>query len=125
MNTIVLPPAVAAEANCYLTTVGRRTGQRHEIEIWFVHHGGALHLISGGGERADWVKNLEADPAASIRVTHQEFEVNARFSLTDSDERLRVAELFASKYSRHFGEPREWMDDAFFVRFERRAAGDL
>ncbi len=125
MTNMALSPAMATEANCYLTTVGRRTGRRHEIEIWFVHRCGTLYLVSGGGDRADWVKNLEADPAASIRVTDHVFEVIGRFPLTDSDERSSVAGLFAAKYSSHFDEAREWVDDAFFVRFERRAAGGL
>ena len=35
--------------NCYLTTIGRRTGKAHEIEIWFGVLDGTLYLISGNG----------------------------------------------------------------------------
>jgi deazaflavin-dependent oxidoreductase (nitroreductase family) len=58
---------VAAEDYAYLTTRGRRTGRAHRIEIWFVVHRGAVYFMAGGGERADWVRNLQRDPAARLR----------------------------------------------------------
>jgi len=39
---------LASEDFCYLTTVGRRTGTRHTIEIWFARENGTLYLLSGG-----------------------------------------------------------------------------
>ena len=39
--------------NCYLTTVGRRTGRSHEVEIWFGVVDDTLYLISGNGPGAD------------------------------------------------------------------------
>ena len=52
----------------YLTTVGRISGNPHRIEIWFTVHNHRIYLISGGGYRADWVKNLLADPSVEIEV---------------------------------------------------------
>ena len=53
----------AAEVECcYLTTTGRRSGQPHEIEIWFGVIGASLYLISGNGPTAHWYLNLVADP---------------------------------------------------------------
>jgi hypothetical protein len=48
----------AGEPYCYLTTTGRVSGRPHQIEIWFAIDGGTLYMLSGGGERSDWVKNL-------------------------------------------------------------------
>ena len=42
----------------YLTTTGRRTGKEHTIEIWFALHEGRIYMLSGGGDRADWVAEL-------------------------------------------------------------------
>src|SRR4029450_13040190 len=53
---------------CYLTTKGRRTGQPHTIEIWFGMRGGRLYMLSGGGNRSDWVLNLPGSPAASVSL---------------------------------------------------------
>ena len=37
---------------CYVTTTGRRTGRRHEIEIWFGVVDDTMYLISGNGPTA-------------------------------------------------------------------------
>ena len=55
-------------AFCYLTTRGRVTGRPHTIEIWFVVMGESAYLMAGGRDRADWVRNLAADPAVTLRV---------------------------------------------------------
>ncbi len=59
----------------YLTTVGRKSGLPHQIEIWFVEHGGCHYMLSGGYERADWVKNLRQMP-------HVQFSVGKRADQT-------------------------------------------
>lgn len=55
---------------CYLTTTGRRTGRPHTIEIWFAtgDGGSTLYLLSGARDAADWVRNVRAEPAVSVRV---------------------------------------------------------
>lgn len=59
---------VAHEEFAYLTTTGRRSGQEHRIEIWFGVHDGRIYLMSGGRDRSDWVKNLQADPRMKIEI---------------------------------------------------------
>jgi hypothetical protein len=51
----------ADEPYAYLTTIGRRTGEPHRIEIWFAVHEGRVYLMSGGRDRADWVRNVMAN----------------------------------------------------------------
>src|SRR6266511_1135702 len=63
---------------CYLTTRGRRTGRPHQIEIWFALDGHTLYLLSGGGERSDWVRNLRADPAVAVRLRDTTYDADAR-----------------------------------------------
>jgi hypothetical protein len=57
---------------CYLTTRGRVTGHPHEIEIWFAlgpaSDGATLYLMSGGDDRSDWVRNLLAEHAVTVRI---------------------------------------------------------
>jgi deazaflavin-dependent oxidoreductase (nitroreductase family) len=53
---------------CYLTTTGRRTGDPHRIEIWFLEHDGAVYLFSGGGESSDWVRNLRREPMVDLEL---------------------------------------------------------
>ena len=47
---------------CYLTTTGRVSGRPHTIEIWFALHEHTLYLLSGAGDRSDWVKNTLRSP---------------------------------------------------------------
>lgn len=49
----------------YVTTVGRKTGNPHTIEIWYVAHEGAYYLCSEGRDNADFVKNIRHNPAVT------------------------------------------------------------
>jgi deazaflavin-dependent oxidoreductase (nitroreductase family) len=69
----------SGEAEClHLTTTGRRSGQPREIEIWFTAHEGRYYLIAEHGERADWVRNLRADPRVRVCVDGHAFAARAR-----------------------------------------------
>jgi deazaflavin-dependent oxidoreductase (nitroreductase family) len=62
----------------YLTTTGRRSGLPREIEIWFTSQDGRYHLVAETGERAQWVRNLRADPRVRWRVGARAFRGRAR-----------------------------------------------
>ena len=81
----------------YLTTTGRRTHRRHRIEIWFGLSNGVLYMLSGGGDRSDWVRNLVADPAVRVEVGGVERPARARV-VVDPDEDAAARRLLASKY---------------------------
>jgi deazaflavin-dependent oxidoreductase (nitroreductase family) len=82
---------------CYVTTTGRRTGRPHTIEIWFGEGEGTLYLLSGGGDRSDWVRNIRKEPKVSVRISGQERQGVARF-VEDPDEEGAARRLLASKY---------------------------
>jgi deazaflavin-dependent oxidoreductase (nitroreductase family) len=88
---------LAGEAFCYVTTVGRRTGRPHTIEIWFGLAGSTLYLLSGGGERSDWFRNLRANPAVIVRLGDRELDATARV-VTDEAEEAMARRLLAGKY---------------------------
>jgi deazaflavin-dependent oxidoreductase (nitroreductase family) len=52
----------------YLTTVGRTTGLPRQIEIWYVALDGRYYLISELRERAQWVRNLLAEPRVTMHL---------------------------------------------------------
>lgn len=83
---------------CDITTIGRRSGNPHEIEIWFGVMGDILYLISGNGPGADWYRNALADPTVSVRLAGQTHRGLAR-PVTDDDERRAVGDLMGAKYS--------------------------
>ena len=103
----------------YVTTRGRRTGKPHTIEIWFGTDGGALYLLSGGGDRSDWVRNLLADPVVDIRLAGETRPGRARV-VTDHDEERRARRLLAAKYQ-GWKEPEpmsEWAATALVVAID-------
>lgn len=88
----------AAEPFCYLTTTGRRSGKPHTIEIWFAAHGANLYLMSGGRERADWVRNIEADGRVSVRIRDRTWEGAGRVVPAGTDEDALARRLLLAKY---------------------------
>jgi deazaflavin-dependent oxidoreductase (nitroreductase family) len=104
-----------ADAFCYLTTVGRRTGRPHEIEIWFGREGDTLYLLSGGGDRADWVRNGLAQAEVTVRLGEQAHA--ARFRLVeDPNEEALARRLLVEKY--YDGRENEWSRTALAVALD-------
>jgi len=88
---------LAGEDFCYLTTVGRRTGKPHTIEIWFARENGTLYLLSGGGDSADWVRNLQRTPAVRVRIGSRTLAGRAR-AVTAPEEDALARRLLDAKY---------------------------
>ena len=92
------PSRWASEPFLYLTTVGRRTGRPHRIEIWFAARDGRLYLLAGGRERSDWVRNLQANPRVTVELG-DETRVGTAWVLAAGTPEDRLArELLVAKY---------------------------
>ncbi len=89
---------LAREAFCYLTTIGRVSGRPHTIEIWFALNGNTLYMLSGGCERADWVKNARATPQVSVKIGDRVFSGHAR-DVRDAKEDALAREIVHAKYA--------------------------
>lgn len=104
---------------CYLTTRGRVTGAPHEIEIWFAQDGTTLYLLSGGGDRADWVRNLRADSAVTVRLGNTVHPGAARIVERGTDEDARARTLVFEKYRpRYTGSLDDWRERALPVAID-------
>lgn len=93
---------LANESFCYLMTQGRVTGDPHEIEIWFEVRGMTIYLLAGGGERSDWVKNLQTIPEVRVRIGQRELGGRARVVDDPHEESWARASLLA-KYNPSYG----------------------
>jgi len=93
----------------YLTTTGRVTGRKREIEIWFVTAGGRLYILAEHFHKAQWVKNILRDPRVMVRIGGREFEAAARVLDPESDAELwqAVQQLEREKYGWGEGLPVE------------------
>ncbi|HSJ88303.1 MAG TPA: nitroreductase family deazaflavin-dependent oxidoreductase [Anaerolineales bacterium] len=114
-----LPASLAGEDFCYLTTTGRVTGKPHEIEIWFGLRDHSIYLMSGGGESADWVKNLRKEPNVSVRIASQHFRGMARL-VSDEQEEMAARNIVADKYNEREadGSLDEWARTALVVAID-------
>jgi len=101
---------------CYLTTVGRKTGKPHKIEIWFGLNGGTVYLLSGGMDKSDWVRNLLKDPNVTVRIAKHTFPATARLVKDEKEEMLARA-MLADKYKEREadGSLSEWARTALVV----------
>jgi deazaflavin-dependent oxidoreductase (nitroreductase family) len=86
----------AADDFCYLTTIGRVSGQPHTIEIWFALGGDSLYLLSGS-HTADWVKNLLRSPDVAVRLGQTTFVGWARV-VAQAEEAALARQLLLTKY---------------------------
>ncbi len=107
---------LADEDFCYLTTTGRLTGRPHEIEIWFalVPETQTLYMLSGGGDRSDWVKNLLRDPEVEVRIAGERFGGRAR-EAKDVEEDELARRLLVEKYDSSPGRLENWRRSALPV----------
>jgi len=106
---------LAEEPFCYFTTAGRVTGRPHTIEIWFAIGGRTLYMLSGGGDRSDWVKNLIRTPETTVRIGPAEFSGQARV-VDDGAEDALARRLLLEKYEPTYsGDLSDWGQTALPV----------
>lgn len=63
-----------------LTTVGRRTGERHTAPMMYVRVGDRLLVIAsnaGAPRHPDWYLNLVAEPSVIVEVAGEEYQATA------------------------------------------------
>lgn len=115
--------SLASEAFCYITTTGRVTGRPHEIEIWFGMQDSTIYLLSGGGERSDWVRNIAAHPDVRVRIGPAEFGGRGRIVM-DQEEDALARRLLLEKYSPTYsGDLDDWGRTALPVAVDLEAPG--
>jgi deazaflavin-dependent oxidoreductase (nitroreductase family) len=80
-----------------LVTTGRSSGEPREVILWFAVTGGRVVMLSGGGRRADWVRNLAADPRVRFRAADAEISGRARIVEGEAED-PEVRDAIAAKY---------------------------
>ena len=91
----------------YVTTIGRKTGKPHTVEIWYVEHEGAYYLCSEGRNNADFVKNI-----------HQNAAVTYGFGSWDAPHSPATGHIvdepaLAAVLTRKFADKYQWSDGLF------------
>jgi deazaflavin-dependent oxidoreductase (nitroreductase family) len=107
--------ALAGQQFCYLTTTGRVSGLPRRIEIWFALEGRTLYMLSGGGERSDWVRNVRAAPAVTVEIGGRVLAGKGRLVDDEREDALArrvVHDKYAPGYAGSLG---RWRDTALPV----------
>ena len=82
-----------------LTTTGRRSGRARHVTISFLPHGDRIIVFAGWGRRADWLRNVLANPRVTVRVGNEQFEALAR-PIQDRAERAALMRQMAARSHR-------------------------
>ncbi len=84
----------------YLTTTGWKSGQPHEIEIWYVSHQGCCYVCAEGRDDAHWVRNIRRQPRITFWVEGRGHAGIGRplDSAADSELIAAVSALMDAKY---------------------------
>jgi deazaflavin-dependent oxidoreductase (nitroreductase family) len=80
-----------------LTTTGRRSGQPRVTPLQYEQVDGRYCLGAARGLKADWVRNLQADPHVQVRVRSLRFRGTAEL-ITDP---ARIADFLELRLDRH------------------------
>jgi deazaflavin-dependent oxidoreductase (nitroreductase family) len=94
----------------YLTTIGRKTGLGREIEIWFVELNSRFYVLAEHGYKAQWVRNILANPLVTIRFAGRHWKATGRVlePETESELYFEVRDLARTKYGWGDGLPVEF-----------------
>lgn len=109
--------SLAGEAFCYITTIGRVTGNPHTIEIWFALHEGVLYILTGGSFRSDTVRNLQKQPSCRVRLGEGTYDAIGRV-LTDAAEDALARRLLLEKYRSSDDELDSWSETSVAIAFD-------
>ena len=80
-----------------LTTTGRKTGLKRVTPLQYEEIDGKYYLGAARGLKADWVRNIQANPRVEVRVKSLNFQGQAEV-VTDP---CRVADFVEVRLQRH------------------------
>jgi deazaflavin-dependent oxidoreductase (nitroreductase family) len=106
LRLIKLPPQVAYSLGLgplvgrlilLLTTTGRKSGLPRVTPLQYEEADGVIYVGASLGARSDWVRNLQANPRAEVRLGRRRFAARAEL-VTD---RGQIADYLELRLSRH------------------------
>ncbi len=99
--TTAIERALRADTLIDITTIGRRTGKSHRIEIAFHQFDGVIY-ISGMPGRRDWYANLLANPRFTFHLKqslHRDLPARA-VPVTEEERRRTILARIVEKWGR-------------------------
>ncbi|MCC6704225.1 MAG: nitroreductase family deazaflavin-dependent oxidoreductase [Thermomicrobiales bacterium] len=111
-----------SERNGYLETIGRKSGQPRETEIWYAVTPGAIVILSGYHDNKDWFKNFQAQPRVRFRIGSDwhtgTMRVVDRSEPIDMEARWLLVEKYYGVTERTDELPNEWSQTGTVVAID-------
>lgn len=89
---VVNPLATRMPAQCLLETTGRTSGLPRRTPVGGRRVGQAFWIVSEFGEKAQYVRNIQADPKVRVRIGRR-WHTGTAHLLPHDDPRARLREL--------------------------------
>jgi deazaflavin-dependent oxidoreductase (nitroreductase family) len=97
------------EQFAYLTTIGRKSGKAHTVELWFAYADGRIYL-SHEGDYTDWMRNIVENRLARVRIGTLNLETEAAIVKEGSSREAGKRSL----HEKYYGPaPKATLDDWF------------
>jgi len=80
-----------------LAVIGRKSGEKISIPVWFVVEGNTLYLLPVQGSHTQWYKNVEKTPSIWVEARDAKAELHA-IPITEAATVKAVVEKFREKY---------------------------
>jgi deazaflavin-dependent oxidoreductase (nitroreductase family) len=80
-----------------LTTIGRKTGLPRTTPLQYEIVDDVIYVASARGQKADWFRNVVADPHVRVQIKDRQFEALAE-PITDP---ARIADFLELRLRRH------------------------
>jgi len=80
-----------------ISVIGRKSGRRISIPVWFVVEGEKVYLLPVSGSETQWFKNVRKNPVIGIGARGAEGEFRAT-AVTGAEAVKSVVEKFREKY---------------------------
>jgi deazaflavin-dependent oxidoreductase (nitroreductase family) len=80
-----------------LTTTGRKTGLERVTPLQYEEHDSVIYVASARGEKADWFRNIQANPRVRVQIRGRHFSGSAE-PITDPE---RIADFLELRLQKH------------------------
>lgn len=80
-----------------MTFVGRKTGKKISIPVWFVNDADKLYLLPVSGTANKWYKNILKNPTIELQVSGKKATAEAR-PIKDKKRIEEIVDKFRAKY---------------------------
>jgi hypothetical protein len=93
-----LNKALQSTEEVKITVIGRSSGRKITIPVWFVEDGKVLHLLPVKGSGTEWYKNLLKNRTIALAAKGATWTAKRVTLIKDRARVRRVADMFRAKH---------------------------